>query len=287
MERIIKEEINRITELMSLNEQKDSDYKTCQRFSGSPQKMLVCRKIASLKGWLHNDEGLGLKRIINDKIKKLETEIPEEFKQHFIEGANLLLSIGKITDKELEYFITNKVNNNKLVYFDGVWQPVNKLNTNYADLAELLTDMIYRGGERSKPTIQHVISNPEEGLLKIKPYLVKLFNEYFKNSEELNDYTKNIKRTSAVGEEAENKVKEVLEKLGFKSEYDGGNGDLIDMVFGTDLIMSSPEHGTKTIQVKNNEYSWNKKDKYKYVDWVIIANPFTIYDNKTKEVIEL
>jgi hypothetical protein len=287
MERIIKEEINRISELMSLTEQKDSDYKTCERFAGSPQKMLVCRKIASLKGWLHNDGGLGLKRIINDKIKKLETEIPEEFKQHFIEGANLLLSIGKISDKELENFITNKVINNKLVYFDGVWQPVNKLNTNYADLAELLTDMIYRGGQKAKPTIQHVISNPEEGLLKIKPYLVRLFNEYFKNSEELNDYTKNIKRTSAVGEEAENKVKEVLEKLGFKSEYEGGNGDLIDMVFGTDLIMSSPEHGTKTIQVKNNEYSWDKKDKYKYVDWVIIANPFTIYDNKTKEVIEL
>lgn len=287
MERIIKEEISRISELMSLTEQKDSDYKTCERFAGSPQKMLVCRKIASLKGWLHNDGGLGLKRIINDKIKKLETEIPEEFKQHFIEGANLLLSIGKITDKELENFITNKVINNKLVYFDGVWQPVNKLNTNYADLAELLTDMIYRGGQKAKPTIQHVISNPEEGLLKIKPYLVRLFNEYFKNSEELNDYTKNIKRTSAVGEDAENKVKEVLEKLGFKSEYEGGNGDLIDMVFGTDLIMSSPEHGTKTIQVKNNEYSWDKKDKYKYVDWVIIANPFTIYDNKTKEVIEL
>lgn len=287
MERIIKEEIDRISELMSLTEQKDSDYKTCERFAGSPQKMLVCKKISSLKGWLHNDSGLGLKRIINAKIEKLESEIPDQYKEQFEKGANLLRSIGKITDEELENFMTNKVNNNKLVYFDGVWQPVNKLNTNYADLAELLTDMIYRGGQKAKPTIQHVISNPEEGLLKIKPYLVRLFNEYFKNSEELNDYTKNIKRTSAVGEEAENKVKGVLEKLGFKSEYEGGNGDLIDMVFGTDLIMSSPEHGTKTIQVKNNEYSWNKKDKYKYVDWVIIANPFTIYDNKTKEVIDL
>lgn len=287
MERIIKEEINRISELMSLTEQKDTDYKTCERFAGSPQKMLVCRKIASQKGWLHRYNGLGLMKVIDDKIENLESEIPEEFKQRFIEGANLLNSIGKISDIELENFITNKVNGEKLVYIDGVWQPVNKLNTNYYDLAELLTEMIYRGGERAKPTIQHIISNPKEGLLKIKPYLVRLFNEYFKNSDELNDFTKNIKRTSAIGEEAENKVKGVLEQLGFKSEYEGGNGDLIDMVFGTDLIMSSPEYGTKTIQVKNNENSWNKEDKYKYVDWVIIANPFTIYDNKTKEVIEL
>ena len=51
--------------------------------------------------------------------------------------------------------------------------------------------------------------------------------------------------------------------------------------------MTSPKYGTKTIQVKNTEKSWNRSDKYEYVDWVVIANPFTIYDNKTKEKIEL
>jgi hypothetical protein len=287
MERIIKEEIARISDLMRLTEQNDVDYKTCERFTGSPQKMLVCRKIYSLKGWLHKYNGLGLRKVIDDKIESLQSEIPEQYKEQFIEGANFLHSIGKITDQELENFINNKVNGGKLVYMDGEWQPINKLNTNYYDLAELLTDMIYRGGEGAKPTIQNIISDPKSGLLKIKPYLVRLINKYFENSQELNDYTKNIKRTSAKGEESENKVKEVLQNLGFKSEYEGGNGDLIDMVFGTDLIMTSPEYGTKTIQVKANENSWVKEDEYKYVDWVIIANPFTIYDNKTKEQITL
>ena len=59
------------------------------------------------------------------------------------------------------------------------------------------------------------------------------------------------------------------------------------MVFGTDLIMSHPKFGNKTIQVKLNENSWDRNKDYKYIDWVVIAEPFTIYDNKTKEVIEL
>ena len=62
---------------------------------------------------------------------------------------------------------------------------------------------------------------------------------------------------------------------------------MIDMSFGTDLIMTSPKYGTKTIQVKSNEGSWRRDDEYKYIDWIVIANPFTIYDNKTKEKIEL
>ena len=63
------------------------------------------------------------------------------------------------------------------------------------------------------------------------------------------------------------------------------NGDVIDMVFGTDLIMSHPKFGIKTIQVKANPDAYDQD--YKYVDWVIIATPFTIYDNKTKERVQL
>ena len=287
MENLLNEEILRIAEMMEIPSPNESDYKACQRFSGSPQKMLVCKKIMSLKSWLFQDSGLGLMKIIDEKKKNLETDIPENLKKKFVDGANLLHTIGKIDQKELDRFIDRHVKKKKQVYIDGEWQPINKLNTNYYDLAELLTEMIYRGGERAKPTIQHIISDPEKGLLKIKPYIVRLINNYFVSSEELNDYTKNTIKKSKEGEAAESKVKGVLEEFGFKTEYEGGNGDMIDMVFGTDLIMTSPKHGTKTIQVKSNEYSWNRSDEYKYIDWVVIANPFTIYDNKTKEKIEL
>jgi hypothetical protein len=287
MEKLIKEEVSRIIEMMNIQTLNESEYRECERFSESPQKMLVCRKIASLKGWLHKDDGLGLKGVINRKTENLKTDIPDNLKQQFIVGANLLQSLGKINERQKDYFINNRVNGGKLVYMNGEWQLINKLNTNYSDLAEMVTDMIYKGGENAKPIIQSIIENPKSGLLKLKPYLERLINKYFENPEVLSDYTRNIQRATAIGERAEDGVRETLEGMGFTTEYAGGNGDLIDMSFGTDLIMKSPTHGTKTIQVKNSERAWDRNDDYSYVDWVIIANPFTIYDNKTKQPVEL
>ena len=287
MNKLIKEEILRISELMKIQVLNESEYNVCERFLENKQKLLVCKRINSLKSWIHKDDGLGLKKIINDKIQSLETEIPEATKQHFIDGANLLQSLGKITEKHKEHFIKNIVQSRKLVYLNGEWQPINKLNTNYADLAELLTDLIYKGGDKSKKIIQNIISNPKEGLKEIKPFLSRLLDKYFEDPTLLQDYTRNIQKRTSIGENAENKVKNTLKEMGFKSEYDGGNGDLIDMVFGTDLIMSSQDNGTKTIQVKDSEKAWDRSEDYPYVDWVVIANPFTIYDNRTKEEIKL
>ena len=100
------------------------------------------------------------------------------------------------------------------------------------------------------------------------------------------DYVKNINYRSKIGEDAENNVKNKLEEKGFELLYQGGEGDLIDMTFGVDLIMSHPEIGPKTIQVKSNE-SWDKSLDYKYCDWIIVSEPFTIYDNKTKDKVQL
>ena len=262
-----------------------SGYKFCDRFSGNKQKMLVCIKIVTLKSNLHKDEGIGLKKIIKKRTYELGSEIPKDLQSKFIQGAELLQSLGKISETEKNNFINKRVKGDRLVYLNGEWQPINNFNTNYYDLAELLTDLIYKGGNKSKNIIQEIINDPNGALKKIKPYLERLLTKYFEDVEELLNYTKNTQRTSAIGESAEQRVKEHLQNKGFKVEYEGGNGDLIDMVFGTDLIMSNPDFGTKTIQVKANEEAYDKD--YEYVDWVIIATPFTIYDNKTKETIQL
>jgi hypothetical protein len=287
MDNLIKEEILRINELMNTKILNESEYKECSRFSNSPQKLLVCRKIASLKSWLHKDDGLGMKNVINNKIEDLKTDIPQNLKQQFIQGANLLFSLNKINERQRDYFINNKVNTGKLVYINGDWQLVNKLNTNYSDLAEMITDMLYKGGDRAKPIIQNVIRDPKSALSSIQPKITRLVDKYFEDPNVLIDYTKNIERSTSIGEIAEKQVEDELITKGFTTNYSGGNGDLIDMSFGTDLIMTSPEHGTKTIQVKNSERAWDRSDEYPYVDWVIISDPFTIYDNKTKEVVEL
>ena len=270
--------------VQALNEQY---YQECSRFFGDKEKLQVCKRIASLKSWLHKDDGLGMKAIINDKLTDLKTDVPDNLKEKFINAANLLQKLGKITERQKNNFINNRVIGAKLIYVDGEWQPANKLNTNYSDLAELITDLLYRGGDNARPFIDGIIVDPKSGLLSLKKYLPRLVGRYFEDSKELLGYTKNIQRSSNIGEVAENEVKSKLEEMGFVSEYTGGNGDLIDMVFGTDLIMSRDDVGTKTIQVKNSEWAWDRNEDYNNVDWVIIANPFIIYDNKTKQKVEL
>jgi hypothetical protein len=260
-----------------------TEYNFCDRFSGNKQKMYVCSKIGSLKGLLSRSNGLNLRTVIEKQISDLQTEIPKDLQDKFIDCAIFLESLGKITEKEKNDFIEKNVRNNKLVYLNGEWQPINKLNTNYFDLAEILTELIYKN--KNNTTFQAIIKDPKTTLIKMKSELEKMIEDYFDDPMMLFDYTKNTQRTTQQGESAEQRVKEYLQDKGFKVEYEGGNGDLIDMVFGTDLIMSHPEFGVKTIQVKANEKAYDQD--YKYVDWVIIATPFTIYNNKTKEKIQL
>jgi hypothetical protein len=282
MDKLIREDIKRIKSLMIESEGK-TEYNFCDRFSGNKQKMYVCSKIGSLKGLLSRNDGLDLRTVIEKQISDLQTEIPQDLQDKFIDCAIFLESLGKITEKEKNNFIEKKVKNGKLVYLNGEWQPINKLNTNYFDLAEILTELIYKN--KNNTTFQAIIEDPKTTLMNMKSEIHTMIEEYFDNPKMLFDYTKNIQRTTQQGESAERRVKEYLQNKGFKVEYEGGNGDLIDMVFGTDLIMSHPDFGVKTIQVKANERVYDQD--YRYVDWVIIATPFTIYDNKTKKPIQL
>ena len=282
MNKILKEDIERIKSLM-LESEGNNEYNFCDRFLGNKQKKYVCSKIGSLKGLLSRNDGLDLRTVIEKQISDLQTEIPQDLQEKFIDCAIFLESLGKITEKEKNNFIEKKVKNGKLVYLNGEWQPINKLNTNYFDLAEILTELIYKN--KNNTTFQAIIEDPKTTLMNMKSEIHTMIEEYFDDPKMLFDYTKNIQRTTQQGESAEQRVKEHLQDKGFKVEYEGGNGDLIDMVFGTDLIMSHPDFGVKTIQVKANEKSYDQE--YEYVDWVIIANPFSIYDNKTKEKIQL
>ena len=164
MDKLLKENIGRIKSLMVESEEK-TGYNFCDRFSDNRQKMLVCKKIGSLKSLLSKYNGLDLRNVIDEKIKSLESEIPQKLKNKFINGVNLLESLGKITKEQKEKFIEDKVENNKLVYMNGKWQPINKLNTNYFDLAELITELIYK--QKNYNTIQNIIGDPESTLYKM------------------------------------------------------------------------------------------------------------------------
>lgn len=235
-------------------------YKIKEQVSDNPSK--VFDKINNLKSWLSRSNGLGLQSIVGDILESIKTNVSDEEIQKYTKGADLLRSTGKISDSAYNKFIDDLPNKN-LVYIDGKWHPVNKLNTNYSDLAKLLTDLLYKSKNNGRPAATEIInvinSTDDENeikkvFLKYKPNMGGLFSQYIQSPEELLGYTDNIKRNSEWGERIENEVaNKMLSIPGYELLYQGGDGDFVDMVFSTDLIFKSPRNEVKTIQVKSSE----------------------------------
>jgi hypothetical protein len=264
----------------------------------------VFNKINNLKSWLSRNNGLGLQSVIGSMIESLKTNISNEEIQKYTTGADLLKSTGKISDSAYNRFIDDLPNKN-LVYVDGKWHPVNKLNTNYSDLAKLLTDLLFKSKNNGRPAATEIIDTIENTndenevkniLLKYKDNMRGLFSQYIKSPEELLGYTDNIKRNSEWGERIENEVVNILLSIpGYELLYQGGDGDFVDMVFSTDLIFKSPRNEVKTIQVKSSEAQANEfiKDviegRHKAVDILMypVRDEFKIYsvrDGETKSI---
>jgi hypothetical protein len=74
-------------------------------------------------------------------------------------------------------------------------------------------------------------------LLLLKGKTMKaLLNKYF-TIDEYRDFTYNTRYNTKAGDYVETLTKVLLEKEGYTTLYEGGNGDFIDMKYGVDLIM--------------------------------------------------
>ena len=176
---------------------------------------------------------------------------------------------NKIDDTSYDEFV-KELKYKKLVYdANGDWMPVNKLNTNFFDLAELLRDFLFnsfrQGGLASKHILETI--NNTNNLDKIKDVLKshkdillkKLKQRYSESPEELYKYVNYSIPFSKKGERLENAVRDkFISKYGAKTLYQGGNGNYVDMKFSVDLIMKVKKGTVYTIQVKSNKGQVNK-----------------------------
>jgi hypothetical protein len=270
---------------------------------------MITSKINELGNWLLEDSGLELKDKINDILDDIKTNIGEAEITKYTNGANLLRLNGNISDMEHRRFI-DTLPNKKLVYIAGEWHPVNKLNTNYSDVSQILNDLLYESkNEGELPSIEiidvirniknvfdrkHVdypknIESMKNILSSNKDHIKGLFDRYISTPDQLLGYTNNVKKNSEWGEKVENEVvKTLLSIPGYKLLYKGGDGDFIDMIFSVDLIFKSPTNQTKTIQVKSG-----KRDALKFINkgrngavdiliYPINQQQFEIYSFETK-----
>jgi len=236
----------------------------------------LCLKIGNLKTFLYEDYGLGLKKIINSKLEKMMKLM--DVNQDYQFPLKLLYDTKKYNNKQnYDYIdeIDGKYENknlkavNRVFDKNGKFDYINKLNTNYADLAELLTELFIRGKMVQKLNTKNELGI-KDYLSSIKDKLERVLDKYI-NLSEYKTFVRNTSYLSQVGEKAENDVRNILEEYGMETLYQGGDGDFIDMIFGTDLIMSDGGK-TVTIQVKSKE-NQAKSDlsswKYKKVDFLV------------------
>jgi hypothetical protein len=274
------------------------------------KRLEISKRLSSFKYWLYESKGLGLQQIIDFTLDPLKNNISQEEVDKYTVGANILKSNGKINESRYQSFL-KLLSERKLIYTDdegkigpnGKWHPVNKLNTNYSDLADLLTELLIRsynsGNVVSKSILQRVTGNTSDEeckkiLLKHKHKLQQLFDSYLVSPNELLKFTKNIKVNSGYGETLENNIINRLKDIGYNLLYQGGDGDFIDMIFSIDFIIER-NGNVSTIQAKTSEYQVDKfitdhnKGKHNAVDLVIYPTNtkykiFMVKDKVTKEI---
>ena len=252
----------------------DTDYVPCSHFTNTNENEL-CKKLDNLRSWLYSDSGLGMKNIINAKLSIL-AELAN-FNEEYQEPLKLLYQTGKYTTIKNTNgkFIDKRMENKFIVYGDdGKWHHVNKLNTNYRDLAELLTELLNRGGMVEELNNESAIGL-QKYLLSIKGKLSRTLDKYF-DVDDYKEFIRNTKNTSSKGEKAENYVKGVIEKFGMTILYQGGNGDFVDMLYGIDLIVSY-KGKVYTIQIKNSNKEITKSiGEYRYKNIDYFSSPHNI-----------
>jgi hypothetical protein len=241
-------------------------YKLCSHYDNSPKDKELCVRLNNLGQFLYKQ--LGLRKIIDEKLKLLG--VVDDLNQKYQKPLAILYSTGKFDNIKYEdgVYTLDILKDRFMVYNQsGEWDFINKLNTNYSDLAELLTELFIRGGVNTKLHNKNELGL-KNYLYSIKNKLDRVLDKYFK-IDEYRDFVRNIKDRSEIGEKSEDDVLDVLQKFGMSLLYQGGNGDYIDMIFGADLIMEY-KGGIYLFQVKSTETQMLKSSedsKYKKIDY--------------------
>ena len=252
-------------------------YYACNRFKGDVRG--VCDKIHRMGKWLKEKDGLDMQPIIDTLLAPDKTK--EDVNPKFQKPLKYLYESKKFKDITLKdgFYTSQRLIGKELVTDEnGEWIFVNKLNTSWSDLAELLTELLNRGGG------MELVKNMNFTELKVylmdlrksgkptrnKPqtsHLYRLLDKYF-DVKEYRDFTNNTRKNTVIGDVVEDLTIKLLEKQGFKLLYHGSNGDFIDMVYGIDMIMEL-EGEVFFIQVKSKANAAKMAmdyPNYKYID---------------------
>lgn len=272
----------------------DTNIKPSIKYNASKLK----EKIEKEKEWLYDDKGLGLMRLFQKIIKEKGSKLTQKQLDNFNTGIELLRKTDyPDVDETIRFFFKKGVENEIFILDEnGDWSYINKVDTNYTQQTKIIIYLIQRMIDSKNEHYSKLGINIYESIEKYTKGGLQLLKE--NNLSELltkinlNDFTDEIKSSSQWGEKAEEKIKEYLISKGFKILYHGGNGDLIDMKFGCDMIIYKEGYGHNgyiTLQVKYSEPNDYQKKKYSgKINWLgTYKGGIRITNISTNEIINL
>lgn len=209
-------------------------------------KIEICELIAKQGPFLYKSDGLGFQEAIEKTLGPSYSVIDYNPKKQDI--LKILYDTGRFRNGYLKitltdgYYESEKLKEvNQVLDQNGDYDPVNKLNTNWFDIAELIYDIMDKDDQAS--------SLRGLNYYKMRDRLSEYFTDKVKSDilkdYELRKYITNNRNKSLIGEEAENFVKDCFAMKGMDCVFQGGDGDPIDMAYGIDLILRN---------VKSNKY---------------------------------
>lgn len=205
-------------------------------------KEVICKLISNQGPYLYESTGIGFKSKIQKILDEIATEI--DYNPEKQDVLKILYDSGKYNNSYRAikltngYYETDKLIIKQVLDENGDYDPVNKLNTNWYDIAELIYDILELDGKSAD------LLNMRYGQIRnyLKTYFDKKDVDPILKTFDLRKYVQNNRARTIIGEEAENFVRDCFIMKGMNCVFQGGDGDPIDMVYGIDLIM----HSTKT-----------------------------------------
>jgi hypothetical protein len=241
------------------------------------RKQRLSLMLERLGSFLYLESGLGLKNIIIEILSTVSQK--KDFNAEYQIPLEILSKTRRFNDIKFingKWYSERLANFHKVLDDEGKWHPVNKLCTNYSDLAELLSDLFEKIGILDNVFDIYGQENLKKYLkdFSSKNNLKELIQNYI-GVEELKKYIKKNRKYSETGEKAEKMVVEFLKSEKRKMEilHEGGDGDLIDMLYGVDII-AGKDSNIYLIQVKSKVIDAKKAfqesisgKRYYNIDW--------------------
>ncbi len=182
-----------------------------------------------------------------DRHKQYMPKNSEQYKK----DKDILKRFFNFDDKRIDDVMSIKM----MYDDDGNWMPINKLNTNYSDLAVLITDILIDEKYCVCKIVENLKTNKYSEVKEINNLSNQMFDrpehyyqKYLKGN--YDKYIQNNRLNTTKGDKSEEFVIDEMTKLGYNLIYRASEGSPIDTKLGVDMIFEKDGDIFKT-QVKS------------------------------------